>query len=217
MKPSPFLRIVSTAALLLSLGISAGCEDDDGGGGSVGEDNDKHVVAVVGDSISAGYGDCGAAWPARLGSMLGCTVVNKSVCGIRAVEAGGQLASAISGKPGYVIIYLGANDAINDGSDDSVYGSIVSMATTARDAGCCVFVAGLTPMTGSHTLFDGARRRLNGVLSNAAGDSDATFVNLAGAFGGGDGYLQHDGLHPNDAGQQKIAEIFYDKLKGRVE
>lgn len=209
------LSAVAAAALCL---CGTGCEDDGGGGGGgkIGEDNDLHTVLVVGDSISAGYGDCGAPWPSRLASMLGCNVINNSVCGIRAYEAGGKLASGLSAKPAFVLIYLGANDAINDGDDNNVYGALSAQISAAQDAGSAVYVANLTPMTGSHTLFDGARRRLNGVISSVAGDTGASLVNLAGAFGNGDGLLQHDGLHPNDPGQQKIAEAFYSKLKGRV-
>ena len=212
----------ATAAVVAAFALcfcGTGCEDDGGGGGnnSVGPDNDRHTVAVVGDSISAGYGDCGGSWPSRLGGMLGCNVINKSSCGIRAIEAGGLLSSAVSQKPGYVLIYLGANDAINNGDNDSVYGALSSMITTAQNAGCCVYVANLTPMIDGHSLFDGARRRLNGVISSVAGDTGANFVDLSGAFGGGNGLLQADGLHPNDAGQQKIADKFASALRGKVQ
>ncbi len=215
---SKFSRIVTATVCATVLCIcGTGCEDDDGGGSNnVGPDNDRHTVAVVGDSIAAGYGSCGGSWPSRIAGMLGCNVINKSAGGIEATQAGGLLASAISKKPGYVVIALGANDAICGSSDDAVRGSIVNMANAAKAAGCCVFVCNLTPMTGGHSLFDGNRRRLNGVISAAAGDAGANFINLAGAFGNGDGLLQGDGLHPNDAGQQKIADVVAGKLKGKV-
>ena len=205
---------VCAAALCI---CSTGCEDDGGGGGNdVGPDNDRHTVAVIGDSISAGYGDSGGSWPSRLAGMLGCNVINKSVCGIRATESGGLMSSAISQKPGYVVIYLGANDAIHGGSAESVRASIVNMANAAKEAGCCVYVCNLTPMTGSHSIFDGLRRGINNGISAAAGDAGVNFINLAGAFGNGDGLLQGDGLHPNSAGQQKIADVVAGKLKGKV-
>lgn len=211
-------NLIAAAACAAALCVcSTGCEDDGGGGGSVGPDNDRHTVAVVGDSISAGYGDSGGAWPSRVAGMLGCNVVNKSSPGIRATESGGLLSSAISQKPGYVVIYLGANDAINGGSEDSVRGAITAMANAAKDAGSCVYVCNLTPMTAGHAVFDGRRRAINNAIAEAAADAGANLINLAGAFGGGDGLLQGDGLHPNSAGQQKIADIVAGKLRGKVQ
>lgn len=84
------------------------------------EDYQKTIrVACVGDSITAGVGAEGKAYPAQLGKMLGrkwevrnfgisgCTLLNQ---GDNPYQKQGAFKAALADKPDVVIIMLGTND-----------------------------------------------------------------------------------------------------------
>jgi acyl-CoA thioesterase I len=207
--------------LLLAVLLAAGCEDDDhgGGGGGGGGDfgaRDPSRCAVAGDSIAVGYGDAGAPWPARLAAMLGRTVANYGSGGARlTVQGPSQVGNALGSQAGYIIISLGANDAIHGGSPDAVKATLVALVQRIRAEHAVPVVGNVTRMTGEHSLFDGAVNQINTAIDEVCGQEDVILVNLHGAVS--EAMLQPDGLHPNSDGQEAIARAFHGKLKGRVE
>jgi acyl-CoA thioesterase-1 len=210
------LRLLLLAALL-----AGGCEDDDdggGGGGGGGDfgDRDPTHCAVAGDSIAVGYGDAGAPWPARLAAMLGRPVANFSAGGARMTGQGpSQVGSAIGSKAGFIIIALGANDAINGADPEGVKAVLGALIERVRAVKAVPVVGNVIRMTGEHALFDGNVDAINAAIGDVCGREGVMLVNLHGAVS--EGMLQPGGLHPNSDGQEAIARAFHGKLKGRVE
>lgn len=213
----PPLRL---ALLALLAACCLGCEEDPFLATAAGHDfgaMDPGRCAALGDSITIGYGDAGAPWPARLSGMLGAPVDNYGVGGMTSDEGVGLLGGALATGPGFVLLYFGANDAIHGRSSDSVRANLASMVGSIRDAQAIPLVANLTPMTDGHAAFAGAVAAINGAIGELCRDEDVPLVNLADEFGSGAGLLQPDGLHPNSAGQQAIAEVFYRHLRHTVQ
>ncbi len=204
------------AALLLG----NGCEEEPFLGSTAGYDfgdNNPGLYAAMGDSITQGYGDCGAPYPNRLSALLGRSVINFGVGGARAADGLAQVNGVLAQNPGFVIVYYGANDAIHGADAGSVKEVLRAIVARVQETQAIAILANLTPMTGSHGIFDGNRRAISNAIGDLASEDGVPLVDLAGAFGSGAGLLQSDGLHPNDAGNQVIAETFYDSLRFTVQ
>ena len=203
--------------LLLAAVLAAGCEgDDDGGGGGDFGDRDPTRCAVAGDSIAIGYGEAGTPWPARLAAMLDRPVANYGVGGSRMTEQGpSMVGSAIRSKAGFIIISLGANDAIHSGDPEDVKATLGVLIERVRAVKAVPVVGNVIQMTGEHSLFDGDVDEINAAIEDLCGSEGVLLVDLHGAVS--EEMLQSDGLHPNSDGQEAIARAFHGKLKGRVE
>lgn len=197
-------------AVALLLGVS-GCED---GGGSLGDGhdfgaNDPQLYVAMGDSITAG----GASWPAGLSTMLGKSVVNEAGGGEMSGDGAAQAGSVLTRyQPGYLLILYGANDVIMGSSSSSIADNLRHMADVAYANQTIPVIATLTPMTEVHSIFNGSVQAANAAIVQMGNDNGIAIVRLDEAFGDGTGYLESDGLHPNDAGQQLIAQAFFDTL-----
>jgi lysophospholipase L1-like esterase len=58
---------------------------------------------------------------------------------------------------------------------------------------------------------------VNARLASLAVETGAVLVDIYAAFGDGAGLIGPDGLHPTEAGYQKIAETFYDAIVKTLE
>ena len=201
-------RLSAAIAAAAALAALCGCEDHGGGGGGDVGDNDPNLVICVGDSITQGYACDGAPYPSQLAAMCGKNVRNLGIGGARAGTGASRISSQLACKPGYVCILYGANDAINGGDAGSVKESIRAIIAACKRNQSIPIVATTPPMIGEHSLYNGAARSVNEAISAAAREEGARLVDLYGAFGGGDGYLVSDGLHPNAAGAGLIARMF---------
>ncbi len=204
-----FRRRVFTGVGAVCAAFLCGCEDGGGGGGGAPADigeNNAALVVCVGDSIT--HGDDGVAYPPYLAALSGKSCSN---CGVGGAEAKGGVnlvKSALSKKPGYVCILFGANDAIN-GRDASATKEAIRAMVVACKNNKSVPVLGTTPpMLGEHLNFNDAVDRINQGVREVASEEGARLADIHGAFGNGEGLLMKDGLHPNEAGAQKIAECF---------
>ena len=200
--------------LLAALWGLTGCElggGGSGGGGGLGDvgSNNADVYVAIGDSITDGNNGGGAPYPPRLASMTGKTVINRAAqdesSGSGAGSVGGILADT---KPGALLILLGAVDLIGGSSVDSIIGNLGSIIDQAKANKTVPVVATLTPMVGSHSLWEGQVKELNKAIRNLASDRGARLVDLESAFGDGEGLILSDGLHPNEQGNQIMAEAF---------
>lgn len=208
MKKTPFsLTALAVASVLLALG----CEDDDegsGGSGNIAEEMNRNLVVCVGDSITQGYACDGAPYPAQLAAITGKQVVNKGVGGVTAEAAPSAVRSAIAQKPAYICILYGSNDAIA-GRDPAISaGQIQAAIAACKEAGIKPIVGTPPPMRDGHALFNGGAKGIAEAIRNVASSEGAACVDLYGAFGDGTGLLVPDGLHPNAAGAQLIAQKF---------
>ncbi|MDD5706510.1 MAG: GDSL-type esterase/lipase family protein [Kiritimatiellae bacterium] len=204
----------------LALACCTGCEEDPFLASVAGHDfgdMDPSLCAAMGDSITIGYGDAGAPWPARLSAMLGSRVDNYGVGGMTSDGGVAMVDGVLSTRPGFVMIYYGANDAIHGRSADSLKNSLAEMVNRVTAANAIALVANLTPMTDGHGAFASAVDAMNVAISDLCNETDTPLVDLADEFGSGDGLLQPDGLHPNSDGQEAIAEVFYRHLRHAVQ
>jgi lysophospholipase L1-like esterase len=197
---------VAIAALLAVMG----CEGDGGGGVSqdVGE-NDPNVVVALGDSITvAGRGT--VPYASTLPGLIGKQVVNAGKGGDRAngglARVGGLLSSH---SPGYLLIFLGSNDAIHGGDPSSVKESLRGVIRAARDNQTVPIIATIPPMVNVYDVYQGGVTAINDAIRALASEESAYLVNLETALGANpDLYLDSRGLHPTQAGQDRIAQAF---------
>ena len=195
--------------LLAAMWGLTGCELGGGGGGGGGLGNDADVYVAIGDSITDGNNGGGDPYPPRLASMTGKTVINKAAQDESASEAVGSVGGILADtKPGALLILLGAVDIIGGSSTDSVIGDLASIIDQAIANKTVPVLATLTPMVGIHSLWEGQVMELNKAIRSLASDRGARLVDLESAFGDGDGLLLDDGLHPNEQGNQLMAETF---------
>lgn len=164
----------------------------------------KSIVAI-GDSIGNGF-NIATPWPTRLSSILGVTVDNNSVTG----EPTAYGLSIINGllddkKPTHVVILLGTNDAIR-GSAATAISNLQSMVNTARNKNVIPVIVTLPPITRSSSENSRAAQISNGIkkLQNAVVADARAALNKSHIA---------DGVHPNNEGQQIIADVIAQKIQ----
>ena len=130
--------------------------------------------------------------------------------------------------PEVLLLQEGTNDmdGIFFGDDPEVQMTTVvtklrEMIRYARSRGVLVFVGTLTPQRvgacrGYAPAYIGP---VNDRIRFMVSGEDARLVDLYGAFGGvaGADLIGPDGLHPSEAGYQKIADTFFDAVRQRLE
>jgi lysophospholipase L1-like esterase len=154
------------------------------------------------------------------------TVVNKGLGGERAVAGSDRLKVELDAvHPGVVLLEEGIND-IADGNPANVgvmTDALRDMVRKAKARGVTVLLATLLPTRagGTPPRGDGALpliQTANGQIRLLAASEDVILVDLYAGFGGSpDPYIDVDGLHPTQDGYQKIADIFFQTIKARLE
>ncbi len=209
--------MISGACLLTALLCSVGCENksSDSGGGDLGDigDNNPDLYVALGDSTTDGGNGGGDPYPPRLAALIGKPVNNYAVqnesTGAAAGRVGGILASD---KPGACCFMLGAVDLINSYGQQNAINNLRSIIQQCKANKTVPVIATLTPMLYSHSLWDGGVKALNVSIRELASAEGARLVDLEKKFGTGEAYILPDGLHPNEAGNQLMAEAFADAL-----
>lgn len=163
-------------------------------------------VLAIGDSMGAGFGGT-TPWPRLIQSKTGVAVVNNSVPGRQARGSAGLVQSELdTHKPSHLVILLGLNDA-NNGSIDSAVSSVRSMIEAARAANVIPIIATIPVTTADAGV--AARSR---DLSARYRSLGVAIAEVEGGFSNPSGLLQSDNFHPNNAGQEIIADAFISKL-----
>lgn len=214
MKPTFRNFALALCAVALSV-VPSGCGHDDGGGGggSIGENNDRNLVACLGDSITQGYNCIGAPYPSRLAAYSGKNVKNYGVGGVTSSYGVSIVDTVMARKPGYVCILYGANDCVLDVDTGATVGNLRRIVQACKAGGARPILATPTPMNGSHAIFNGRATRLSEAIRAMAKEEGVSLVDLNKAFGDGSKYLNPaDGLHMNDAGSDLIARKFNSKI-----
>jgi lysophospholipase L1-like esterase len=200
---------------IFGLGLAAGCGGGDDGMATP-EDfggNNPDVIVALGDSITAGVDGGGTPWPARLATLSGKTVVNAGVGGEESGGGANRIGSLLRArKPGYILIFYGANDAIMQHDIDRTLNNIRGMVAAAKANKTAPVLATLLPMVGEHVIYNSAAVRISTGIRQIGGEEGVPVVDLAGEFGDPQNQLLPDGLHPNDLGNQIIALAFADAL-----
>lgn len=193
------------SAILLIAGCGGGGSSDSGGD-STGTDAppaaERVSIVAIGDSIGTGFG-LATPWPVLLANITGAPVNNNSVSGEQTdygVRIIGERLDAV--QPTHVVILLGTNDAIR-GSVGNAIGNLQAMVDAAQQRNVIAVVGTLPPITRSASE-DARAQQIN---EGIRGLSGATIVGVRSALGNGQGLIA-DGVHPNQMGQQRIAEAY---------
>lgn len=212
MKGSRWAGWMCAAALVL-----AACDDggSGGGGGVSGDigDNNPNVYLAIGDSVTGGGNGGGAPYPPRLATLTGKVVINEGRDSESTGKAAGRVAGLLAAnKPAALLIDLGAVDLIESRGINTAVANLRSIIRAAKANKTIPVIATLTPMSGSHSLWADGARQLSARIRSIASEEGARLVDLESEFGSGNGLILGDGLHPNDTGNQLMAEAFKDRL-----
>ena len=183
----------------------------------------RHLVVrrfiAFGDSLTEGIAGA-VAYPLKLGEMLATSytrdepmVENAGRGGELASDAVPRLAAVIdSAHPDVVMLMEGVNDLNKDGDVAHALAAVRTLILTAEDRGAHVIVATLPPerrggsRAGTIDLlpaFDSGVAKLAEELHVPLADvHDAMTLEM----------IAPDGLHVLDAGNERIAQVFFDAI-----
>lgn len=128
----------------------------------------------------------------------------------------------VSTRPEVVILLEGINDIAQMavGGIPPAGAAVGAMAREARSRGADVLVASLPPnrATGDHALENTLIMQYNERLRQTAQIEGALFVDLyAGMIGDVNRYIGVDGLHPNEEGYARMAELISEVIRANFE
>lgn len=182
--------------------VITGCGGSDSSSGS-GEALVK--ILVIGDSIGNGAG-IATPYPARIKSATGVPVINDSVSG-RLTDEGLAVAEGLLAEhqPSHLVVLLGTNDARREISN--TLSNLQMIVALGNASAANVVIGTLPPLTNSSD--DNARASI--VSDGIRGIDGASIAEVRDAMGDGTSTIA-DGIHPNDLGQEIIAQEFLKHL-----
>ncbi|RBP51069.1 SGNH/GDSL hydrolase family protein [Arenicella xantha] len=184
--------------------IACGGGNSDSGGGQVPPEPtaEKTTVIAIGDSIGNGFG-IATPWPTILSGKISREMVNTSVTnertdfGVRNIEI-----LVNEHNPSHVFILLGTNEALRDESISNAISNLQSMVDFARSRDVVPVVGTLPPITADSAQ----NRRADEISRGIRRLNNAVVAEVRGALGSGETII--DGVHPNQEGQEIIANAF---------
>jgi lysophospholipase L1-like esterase len=145
----------------------------------------------------------GAGSPGECASAAGCS----------GTAGRDRLPTTIAAIHDLVVILEGVNDTNAVSSDTFIVDALRVMVRAARNAGKDVLLCGLLPVklnedTGIYKADPARIASMNTRLAQLAQAEGVPFIDMVAAFGPAfQPLLSPDGLHPNDAGYQRMAEV----------
>lgn len=170
------------------------------------------TIAVLGDSLTAGYGladPATEAFPAVLERRLRergypCRVLNAGVSGDTSAGALGRLDRVLAEEPTHLIVEIGGNDVLRGLPPDELARNLDTIVARARARGVAVFLAGIeAPRNWGPDYVAAVQRAYREVAERHGVPLDPFF--LEGAWDV-PGHMQADGLHPTASGIRAIVE-----------
>jgi acyl-CoA thioesterase-1 len=180
--------------------------------------DDRPVILVLGDSLSAGYGlRPGEGWVSLLGRRLDAQgyeyrVVNASVSGETTVGGLERLPRALKlHRPAVVLIELGGNDGLRGLPVAELEANLASMVEQSREAGARVV------LTGIRIPINYGPRYTDEFFAVYASLADRYGVALVPFFLEGvalrDDMFQDDGIHPAPEAQPVLLDNVWPVLE----
>jgi len=184
-------------------------------------------VAFLGDSLTSGWRlREEEAYPALVASSLAARghpirVINAGVSGDTAAKGLARLPAVLKHRPDVLVVALGANDGLSAQPLVATEAALERIVLDARGVGARVLLVGVRLATGEaaprvgDTAGDEERARaLFGIFPRVAAAHGLPLVPdlLAGVAGEPD-LLFPDRLHPNAAGQRRLAENVRPRLE----
>lgn len=193
------MNTLKTVALLAQLLVFLAC-------GSALAD----TILCVGDSITLGYGGT-ISYPSYLQASVGdkATVVNAGKLGEQTSGGVSRINSLVKTyKPNYTLIMEGANDSIWGVSPSTLKFNLARMVSTAQFYGSIAIISTITPDTRKTDTGGALVLSYNSAIAQLAREAGITLVDSYSNVVGNWANLNYDGLHPNNAGYQIIANGF---------
>ena len=167
-------------------------------------------IAILGDSIAAGYGLAAEdAVPARLEAELrrlgvAAEVSNAGVSGDTTAGGLARVDWLLADSPGAVVVALGGNDALRGLAPEAVEANLAAIVEKLRAGGARVMLAG---MLAPRNLGEAYARAFDAVFPRVARRYGVAFYPfLLDGVAADPALNQPDGIHPNAAGAALIAE-----------
>jgi acyl-CoA thioesterase I len=167
-------------------------------------------LAVLGDSIAAGYGlSPDQAFPVRLQAALAAqgrkvTVLNHGVSGDTTAGGLERVDWMLADKPDIVLVALGGNDMLRGTDPAATERNLDAIITKLKAAGVEVWLAGMVAPRNFGPEYTKAFDSLYGRL--AAKYDVPLYPFLLDGVAQVDGLNQADGIHPNTKGVDVLVE-----------
>jgi len=171
-----------------------------------------------------------AAYPRQLQLQLSARytqqtvqMTNAGIAGETASNGAQRFPGVMSSlRPEVVLLLDGANDlsALGEAGFSSAIAAIESMTKEGRFRNARMFLANLPPPRpgGKNAISASTVQAFNSRLASIARGEGAVLVDLYGAMSGSvSTYIGADGLHPTEAGYQKMAETFFAAIRADLE
>jgi acyl-CoA thioesterase I len=177
----------------------------------------RPVIAAFGDSLTEGFAvDPDRSYPAVLQRELNTRgynyrVVNMGVSGDTTTDGLARLPTVLNLRPEIVILEFGANDGLRGLPIPRAQANLERMIVALREAGATVILAGMTlpPNYGDDYI-----REFERMYTDLAAKYRLPLIPfLLEGVGGTELYMQRDGLHPNAAGNVKVARNVLEVLE----
>lgn len=183
-----------------------------------GEELPRVQIAVLGDSLTAGFGLLQAeAFPSLLQEKFdedGYTridVVNAGISGDTTAGGLRRLEWVLEPNVKILVVALGANDALRGQSPVQTKENLAQIIEGAHKKGVRVLLAGMQAPTNMGEQFQAEFRAIFPAL---AAKYKVTFLPfLLEGIAGHPELNQEDGIHPTAAGQRMMAEMLYPLLQ----
>jgi len=172
--------------------------------------DNRHVLLVFGDSLSAGYGlEAGQSFPDYLQKKLDAEklpwrVVNQGISGDTTEGGVARLDTGLAVKPEVVVLELGGNDGLRGLPLETTRGNLNQMIEAFQKSGAKVVLAGMTlpPNYGQdyihqfETIYrDLSKQHKTGLIPFLLADIITPDLR----------YIQKDGIHPTAQGCEIVS------------
>lgn len=174
-------------------------------------------VVALGDSLTAGLGlSPDQAWPALVQTKADAAgfeveIVNAGVSGDTTAGGRRRLEWALDGDVRVLVLELGANDGLRGLPVDQMRENLGAMIRLAKARDIAVLLCGMEAPPNFGPAYTAQFRK---VYADLAREHDVAFLPFFLDGVAGDATLnQADGIHPNEAGTRRVADLVWRSLE----
>lgn len=185
---------------------------------------DKHVIAVLGDSLTAGLGlMTEESFPSRIQSLFAdegyqeIEVMNAGVSGDTTAGGLRRAPTILASNVRIVVVALGGNDALRGISVTETKQNLKSIVDGLLASDVRVLLAGMEAPT---NLGDDYRNEFRNAFTSLSEEYRGRIRSVPFLLEGvaGNPLLnQEDGIHPNARGAQIVADLLYPPLRDMID
>lgn len=184
---------------------------------------DAAEIIAFGDSITVGSGSFSGGYPPKLEGLLAnngqpSRLLNYGVGGEPTAYGSGRIDGSLTAQPNasYILILEGTNDLFHGMSLEATQFHLEAMINKSRNHGVTPLLATLTPDSQSLGAQKDIPGSYNPMIHSIGANLGVPIVDLYAAVAPNWGGLTADGIHPNDAGYQVIAQAWFAVLSPSI-